>query len=103
LLRRSVLGESDFCTFPLAGSRPLCALGRVFLGERRTTMSRVLNPIGIAACLGCVLALGAASSSQAKQPQDCAQQVIVPEEDRFSPFALTIHAGDCVQWVNEDT
>ena len=66
-------------------------------------MSRVLNPIGIAACLGCVLALGAASSTQAKQSQDCAQQVIVPEEDRFSPFALTIHAGDCVQWVNGDT
>jgi len=33
----------------------------------------------------------------------CAQQVIVPEEDRFFPFALTIHAGDCVEWVNQDT
>jgi plastocyanin len=31
------------------------------------------------------------------------QMVIVPEEDRFSPFALTIRAGDSVQWVNRDT
>jgi plastocyanin len=29
--------------------------------------------------------------------------VVVPEEDRFTPFALTIHAGDTVQWVNNDT
>jgi plastocyanin len=27
----------------------------------------------------------------------------MPEEDRFTPFALTIHAGDTVQWVNNDT
>ena len=33
----------------------------------------------------------------------CAQQVVVPGEDRFTPFALTIHAGDCVEWVNQDT
>jgi len=30
-------------------------------------------------------------------------QVIVPGEDRFTPFALTIHAGDFVQWTNMDT
>jgi plastocyanin len=29
--------------------------------------------------------------------------VIVPEEDRFTPFALTIHPGETVRWVNEDT
>ena len=27
----------------------------------------------------------------------------VPQEDRFTPFALTIHAGDSVQWINNDT
>jgi len=26
-----------------------------------------------------------------------------PGEDRFFPLALTIRAGDCVQWVNQDT
>ncbi len=31
------------------------------------------------------------------------KMVIVPEEDRFSPFALTIRSGEDVQWVNMDT
>ena len=31
------------------------------------------------------------------------EQVIVPEEDRFTPFSLTIRAGDSVEWINEDT
>jgi len=30
-------------------------------------------------------------------------QVIVPEEDRFTPFAQTIHVGDSVKWINMDT
>jgi plastocyanin len=30
-------------------------------------------------------------------------KVIVPDEDRFTPFALTIHPGDSVQWVNNDS
>jgi plastocyanin len=30
-------------------------------------------------------------------------QVTVPMEDRFTPFAITIHAGDTVKWVNIDT
>jgi plastocyanin len=29
--------------------------------------------------------------------------VIVPEEDRFLPFTLTIRAGESVEWVNNDT
>jgi plastocyanin len=28
--------------------------------------------------------------------------VKVPAEDRFTPFAATIHAGDSVRWVNND-
>src|SRR2546423_4472477 len=31
------------------------------------------------------------------------KMVIVPEEDRFSPFALTIRSGEDVQWINMDT
>jgi len=31
------------------------------------------------------------------------QMVIVPDEDRFTPFTLTVHVGDTVQFVNEDT
>jgi plastocyanin len=30
-------------------------------------------------------------------------QVIVPDEDRFSPFAVTIRVGQWVTWVNNDT
>jgi plastocyanin len=29
-------------------------------------------------------------------------RVKVPESDRFSPFALTIHRGDVVRWINND-
>jgi plastocyanin len=29
--------------------------------------------------------------------------IAVPEEDRFTPFALTIRAGDTVEWVNNDS
>lgn len=38
--------------------------------------------------------LGAASPKTRK--------VRVPLEDRFTPFALTIHVGDSVKWVNQD-
>ncbi|HEX4825427.1 MAG TPA: plastocyanin/azurin family copper-binding protein [Candidatus Polarisedimenticolaceae bacterium] len=31
------------------------------------------------------------------------QQVIVPGEDRFKPFSITIHVGDTVEWINADT
>jgi plastocyanin len=30
------------------------------------------------------------------------RQVTVPEADRFTPFALTIRAGDSVRWLNND-
>jgi plastocyanin len=31
------------------------------------------------------------------------EMVIVPGEDRFTPFSLTIHPGETVRWVNRDT
>jgi len=31
------------------------------------------------------------------------KMVIVPGEDRFSPFALSIRSGEDVQWINMDT
>ena len=59
---------------------------------------------GTAATAFLAAALLVGGASHAKQPAgDCAQQVVVPGEDRFTPFALTIHAGDCVEWVNNDT
>lgn len=38
----------------------------------------------------------------AEGAQAHAHRVTVPEADRFTPFALTIHSGDIVQWVNHD-
>jgi plastocyanin len=29
-------------------------------------------------------------------------QIIIPREDRFNPFALTIKCGDIVTWINDD-
>ncbi len=41
------------------------------------------------------------------QPRDLGpqthHQVIVPGEDRFKPFSLTIRVGDSVKWINNDT
>jgi len=54
-----------------------------------------------------LLARGAAFGRSRSGGDDRAQaphrQVIVPGEDRFTPFAQTIHAGESVQWVNTDT
>ena len=53
-----------------------------------------------------VLALAAAAALTRAQdrpgPREH-QQVIIPGEDRFTPFALTIRAGDSVKWINQDT
>jgi len=36
-------------------------------------------------------------------PPTTHHQVIVPGEDRFKPFSLTIRVGDSVEWINNDT
>jgi len=30
-------------------------------------------------------------------------RVVIPDEDRFKPYSLTISVGDTVEWVNNDT
>jgi plastocyanin len=42
------------------------------------------------------------SSAGANRAQPSARKVMVPEEDRFTPFALTIQVGQSVQWTNND-
>src|SRR6266550_6973780 len=49
-----------------------------------------------------LIAIGAISAL-ARDGHRAVHQVTVPMEDRFTPFALTIHAGDSVRWVNNDT
>lgn len=55
-----------------------------------------------------LLAVGSvaqAASSIAPRPlgPKTHHQVIVPGEDRFKPFSLTIRTGDSVEWINNDT
>ena len=45
--------------------------------------------------------IGAATAG-AGQGHGMTRKVVVPEEDRFAPFALVIHAGDSVKWSNLD-
>ncbi len=47
---------------------------------------------------------GAADPKAGAVPEKRAHlQVIIPGEDRFTPLAQTIHAGDSVKWINMDT
>ena len=50
----------------------------------------------------CVLGLVISNQNSQAKP-GIARQVIVPQEDRFTPFAITIRAGQSVEWVNLDT
>ncbi|HXM76683.1 MAG TPA: cupredoxin domain-containing protein [Thermoanaerobaculia bacterium] len=45
----------------------------------------------------------AVSSAHAENADKTHRQVIVPQEDRFTPFALTIRSGESVEWINMDT
>jgi plastocyanin len=59
-------------------------------------MRKLLVVLPIAALL---IALGAVSAGAGP---GTIHQVTVPPADRFTPFALTIRAGDAVRWVNND-
>jgi plastocyanin len=50
-----------------------------------------------------VLAGLAVSSARAERASKTHRQIIVPEADRFTPFALTIRPGESVEWINMDT
>jgi plastocyanin len=68
----------------------------------RKLFTAVLFVAGLAV-LGAISAnadAGRTASSTALAPQT--HQVRVPDGDRFTPFGLTIHAGDSVRWVNGD-
>ena len=49
------------------------------------------------------LAMAASATEPKARGPKTHRQVIVPEEDRFKPFSLTIRAGDSVEWINNDT
>ena len=53
----------------------------------------------------CLLLVGLlfGNAARAQTSTGTARQIIVPDEDRFTPFAITIRVGQTVQWVNNDT
>ena len=50
----------------------------------------------------CLLALASFNRAVAQSSNPTVRQIIVPDEDRFTPFAITIRVGQRVQWVNND-
>jgi plastocyanin len=56
------------------------------------------------ALLACLVAAAPASvDSGVEKAHFVHNQVIVPGEDRFSPFAQSIHVGEAVRFINMDT
>ena len=51
----------------------------------------------------CLFALASFNPAVAQSSDPTVRQIIVPDEDRFTPFAVTIRVGQKVQWVNNDT
>ena len=51
----------------------------------------------------CAFLLGPVNRSWGGNSPVTHRMVVVPQEDRFTPFAMTIHSGDSVEWVNMDT
>jgi len=41
-------------------------------------------------------------AGQKHSDKPAARQILVPGEDRFKPFAVTVRVGQKVQWVNND-
>jgi plastocyanin len=60
--------------------------------------------MSIAVVLACVFALGIRNQVQAQSRNHKAtRQIMVPAEDRFLPYATTIHVGDTVKFTNNDS
>jgi plastocyanin len=51
----------------------------------------------------CLLVLSVSKQGVAASPDATVRQIMVPDEDRFTPFAITVKVGQAVQWVNNDT
>ena len=63
-------------------------------------MRRLLPILLVVAAL---VPMGVMSASAAHGHGGMTRTVKVPDEDRFAPFAVTIHAGDAVRWYNGDS
>jgi plastocyanin len=50
-----------------------------------------------------VLSVSNTAMAQENRAKEPVHQIIVPGEDRFTPFAMTIVVGQKVTWINKDT
>jgi len=68
------------------------------------TAIRIRRASALVAALVVVIVVGngVAGRADERRPKTH-RQVVVPGEDRFTPFSLTIRPGDNVQWINTDT
>ena len=62
-------------------------------------MRKLFSILLIVGAVVAIVAIGTGTASR----RSTVHQVTVPDSDRFTPFALTIHSGDVVRWVNNDT
>lgn len=69
---------------------------------RRRLLFLTLSLVALATLA--TLRVGAAAPESGPQgARNAHNQIIVPESDRFTPFAQTIAAGESVRWINMDT
>jgi|HubBroStandDraft_3_1064219.scaffolds.fasta_scaffold37398_3 plastocyanin len=71
----------------------------------RALLVALAGAVVAAVCLAAAPAGGTGDQQGSAEADAKAQRlhVVVPKEDRFVPYNLTIHAGDLVVWVNNDT
>jgi plastocyanin len=83
---------------------PQQIIGEINSREKGVTfMSTVRLCWSVLALLAvCLLVLGASNQVAMGGDLPTVRQIMVPLEDRFTPFAITVKVGQPVQWVNND-
>jgi plastocyanin len=67
-------------------------------------LARLSTRIGLAVAVAALVVIGGSVPILAESESEHGGATVkVPAEDRFTPFAVTIHAGQTVEWVNADT
>lgn len=69
----------------------------------RRFLFRFVGPLVIVAAATPIVVVATTATSSATSPHHQRHEILIPEADKFVPFHLTIHSGDSVTWVNNDT
>src|SRR5436305_11004947 len=80
------------------------AIHRAGTTQRKQEVTMSIRPFAAVPVVLVLLSIfGLIAGGGAAQGRRHHRMVVVPQEDRFQPFAITIRAGDTVDWVNMDT